>query len=87
MRGEAHLQRGTEIRYYRCPTVGCHARRCPAELLVARRSNVPPRVKTHPFLTLMAVVSAILIVVGRVNHDQSWGTMCTFSTRKDERLR
>jgi hypothetical protein len=22
----------------------------------------------------MAVVSAILIVVGRVNHDQSWGT-------------
>jgi hypothetical protein len=23
--GEAHLQRGTEIRYYRCPTLGCHA--------------------------------------------------------------
>ncbi len=35
---------------------------------------MPPRVKAHPFLTLMAVVSAILIVVGRVNHDQSWGT-------------
>ncbi len=33
MRGEAHLQRGTEIRYYRCPTLGCHARRCPAELV------------------------------------------------------
>jgi hypothetical protein len=33
MRGEAHLQRGTEIRYYRCPTVGCRARRCPAELV------------------------------------------------------
>ena len=31
MRGEAHLQRGTEIRYYRCPTVGCRARRCPAD--------------------------------------------------------
>lgn len=31
MRGEAHLQRGTEIRYYRCPTLGCHARRCPAD--------------------------------------------------------
>ena len=33
MRGEAHLQRGTEIRYYRCPSLGCHARRCPADLL------------------------------------------------------
>ena len=29
MRGEAHLQRGTERRYYRCPTLGCRARRCP----------------------------------------------------------
>lgn len=33
MRGEAHLQRGTEIRYYRCPTLGCRARRCPAEAI------------------------------------------------------
>jgi DNA invertase Pin-like site-specific DNA recombinase len=33
MRGEAHLQRGTEVRYYRCPTLGCHARRCPADLV------------------------------------------------------
>jgi hypothetical protein len=33
MRGEAHLQRGTEIRYYRCPTLGCHARRCPADMV------------------------------------------------------
>jgi hypothetical protein len=32
------------------------------------------RVQAHPFLTLLAVVSAILIVVGRVNHDQWWGT-------------
>ena len=31
MRGETHVQRGTEIRYYRCPTLGCHARRCPAD--------------------------------------------------------
>ncbi len=35
---------------------------------------MPSRVKAHPFLTLLAAVSAILIVVGRVNHDQSWGT-------------
>ena len=34
---------------------------------------MPPRVKAHPYLTLMAVVSAILIVVGRVNHDLWWG--------------
>jgi len=34
---------------------------------------MPPRVKAHPFLTLMAVVSAILILVGRVNHDLWWG--------------
>ena len=33
MRGEAHLQRGTEIRYYRCPNLDCHARRCPADLV------------------------------------------------------
>ena len=35
MRGEAHLQRGTERRYYRCPTLGCRARRSPADLLEA----------------------------------------------------
>ena len=35
---------------------------------------MPPRVRAHPFLTLMAVVSAILIVVGRVNRDLWWGT-------------
>ena len=32
MRGEAHLQRGTEVRYYRCPSVDYKARRCPADL-------------------------------------------------------
>ena len=37
-------------------------------------TQMPSRVKAHPFLTLMAVVSAILIVVGRVNHDQWWGS-------------
>ena len=35
MRGEAHLQRGTEIRYYRCPSLGCRARRSPAEAIEA----------------------------------------------------
>ena len=34
---------------------------------------MPPRVRAHPFLTLMAVVSAILIVVGRVSRDLWWG--------------
>jgi hypothetical protein len=33
--GEAHLQRGTERRYYRCPTLGCRARRCPADVAEA----------------------------------------------------
>lgn len=31
------------------------------------------RVMAHPFLTLLAVVSAILIVVGRVNRGLWWG--------------
>ena len=35
---------------------------------------MPPRVRAHPFLTLMAVVSAVLILVGRVNRDMWWGT-------------
>jgi hypothetical protein len=34
---------------------------------------MPARVTAHPFLTLMAVISAILIVVGRVNKDMWWG--------------
>jgi len=29
----AHLQRGTERRYYRCPSLGCRARRCPADIV------------------------------------------------------
>ena len=35
---------------------------------------MPPRVRAHPFLTLLAIVSAILILVGRVNSDMWWGT-------------
>jgi hypothetical protein len=31
------------------------------------------RVSAHPFLTLLAVLSAILILVGRVNRDLWWG--------------
>ncbi len=34
---------------------------------------MPPRVRAHPFLTLLAVVSAILILVGRINKDLWWG--------------
>ena len=34
---------------------------------------MPPRVRAHPFLTLMAVVSAILILVGRINRELWWG--------------
>ena len=33
MRGEAHLQRGTERRYYRCPKLGCRGRRCQADTI------------------------------------------------------
>jgi hypothetical protein len=38
-----------------------------------RRNQMPARVAAHPFLTLMAVISAILIVVGRVNRLHWWG--------------
>lgn len=34
---------------------------------------MPSRVRDHPFLTLLAVVSAILILVGRVNRELWWG--------------
>ena len=40
---------------------------------------MPPRVRAHPFLTLMAVVSAILILVGRVNRDLWWGDWAFFA--------
>jgi hypothetical protein len=35
---------------------------------------MPSRVRSHPILTLMAVVSAVLILVGRINRLQWWGT-------------
>ncbi len=35
---------------------------------------MPSRVKNHPFLTLMAGVSAVMILLGRVNKDLWWGT-------------
>jgi len=34
---------------------------------------VPARIRDHPILTLMAVASAILILVGRINREASWG--------------
>ncbi|HEX8940206.1 MAG TPA: hypothetical protein VF763_08575 [Candidatus Limnocylindrales bacterium] len=34
---------------------------------------MPSRVTDHPFLSLMAVLSAILIVVGRLNRHAAWG--------------
>lgn len=36
---------------------------------------MPPRVRAHPYLTLMAGVSAILILVGRINMDLWWGDL------------
>ena len=40
---------------------------------------MPSRVRDHPFLTLMAVISAILIVVGRVNRELWWGDWAFFA--------
>jgi hypothetical protein len=40
---------------------------------------MPPRVRAHPYLTLLAVVSAILILVGRVNRDLWWGDWAFFA--------
>ncbi len=34
---------------------------------------MPSRVRDHPFLTLLAVISAILILVGRINRTLWWG--------------
>ncbi len=34
---------------------------------------MPTRVRSHPFLTLLAAVSAIMILVGRVNRTLWWG--------------
>ncbi len=39
---------------------------------------MPSRIRDHPFLTLMAVVSAIMILVGRINRDLWWGDWLFF---------
>ncbi len=36
------------------------------------------RVRAHPFLTLMAVISAVMILAGRVNRTASWGEWLFF---------
>lgn len=40
---------------------------------------MPPRVRAHPYLTLLAVVSAILILVGRINRTAAWGDWAFFA--------
>ncbi len=40
---------------------------------------MPTRVRDHPVLTLMAVVSAILILVGRLNRSLWWGDPVFFA--------
>jgi len=40
---------------------------------------MPPRVRAHPFLTLLAVVSAVLILVGRINRELWWGDWAFFA--------
>ncbi len=39
-----------------------------------RRSTVPSRVMENPLATLLAIVSAVLILVSRLNRTESWGT-------------
>jgi hypothetical protein len=34
---------------------------------------VPSRVREHPFETMLAVASALLILVGRLNRAEWWG--------------
>jgi hypothetical protein len=34
---------------------------------------MPSRVRDHPYLTLLAAVSAVMMLVGRINHAQGWG--------------
>ena len=40
---------------------------------------MPPRMRAHPFLTLMAVLSAVLILVGRIERDLWWGDWAFFA--------
>jgi len=34
---------------------------------------MPSRARDHPVLTLLAIASAILILIGRINRDTAWG--------------
>lgn len=34
---------------------------------------MPSRVRSNPFATLLAAISAVLILVGRINHTLWWG--------------
>lgn len=40
---------------------------------------MPSRVMEHPWLTLLAVISAVLILVGRINKDAAWGDWVFFA--------
>jgi hypothetical protein len=40
---------------------------------------MPSRVRENPLATVLAVVSAVLILVGRLNRDQSWGDPIFFA--------
>jgi hypothetical protein len=39
---------------------------------------MPSRIRDHPFLTLAAVVSAVLILIGRINRADWWGDWVFF---------
>jgi hypothetical protein len=53
MRGEGHVQRGGERRYYRCPNIACRPRRCPANdvelqvLATIATATLPGALRTH----------------------------------------
>jgi hypothetical protein len=40
---------------------------------------VPSRVRSHPVLTLLAVLSAVLILIGRINRTVWWGDWAFFA--------
>ncbi len=40
---------------------------------------MPSRVRSHPYLTLLAVLSALLVLVGRINRTASWGDWVFFA--------
>ena len=40
---------------------------------------MPSRVRSHPVLTLLAVLSAVLILIGRINRTVWWGDWAFFA--------